>query len=333
MSSLFDLHKFIEDNLGIVTTTGNLTTTKHSWLKANFRGLPPDASPVKIVRYTRAYQLFLISVTIFADALVAIVLIRYLQLFEDIEQASRYAWGTAALAYLYRLLRKACTFKQRCFSGYAALMQVIWNPYFNPDEAISDDRHEAFQTAMAFEEILYLLIRGPPDMVGKEYKTWYSRVSHPIIHNVANPPIDILQPRYQEEEEVVFAHEPQYIMRHRGYEDQLVSAVQTSTTIFVEVLTLRQKWYPEVYNGINNVFEMLSKFVPVDLEDIDSRMEMLQREVNDEAVQEEGGQDVVGESSRVVAEDLAPSTQPAVEQRRRHNTRQKQYPPKRRRHP
>ncbi|ERM93950.1 hypothetical protein AMTR_s00137p00112480 [Amborella trichopoda] len=39
----------------------------------------------------------------------------------------------------------------------------------------------------------------PPE----EYKVWYNRVSYPIIHNVMNPPKDILQPANQEEEEFV----------------------------------------------------------------------------------------------------------------------------------
>ncbi|XP_020528650.1 uncharacterized protein LOC110008035 [Amborella trichopoda] len=106
----------------------------------------------------------------------------------------------------------------------------------------------------------------------EEYKVCYSRVSHPIIHNVSNPPKDILQPQDQEEEEVVPAHEPQYIMRPRGYKDQFVSAVQASTTMLAEALTLRQKWYPKVYNRVNNKFEMLSKFVPVDMVDIEARL-------------------------------------------------------------
>ncbi|ERN10479.1 hypothetical protein AMTR_s00161p00040380 [Amborella trichopoda] len=127
----------------------------------------------------------------------------------------------------------------------------------------------------------------------EEYKAWYNLVSHPIIHNVANPPKDILQPHNQEEEDVVSALEPQYIMRPRGYENQLVSAVQTSTIILAEALTLRQK-----------------------------RIENLQREYHDEGVLDEAGHDGVGESSRAV-EDLAPSTQPAVEEPRRYNSRKK----------
>ncbi|ERN18832.1 hypothetical protein AMTR_s00067p00119190 [Amborella trichopoda] len=77
----------------------------------------------------------------------------------------------------------------------------------------------------------------------------------------------------------------------------------------------------------------LVQFRLVDMKDIQAMMELLQREVNEEAVQEEGGQDVVGESSWIAVDDLAPSTQYAVEERRRHNMRQKQYWPKRRWHP
>ncbi|ERN04696.1 hypothetical protein AMTR_s00076p00165800 [Amborella trichopoda] len=139
----------------------------------------------------------------------------YLEFFEDIEEADRYAWGAATLAYLYRSIRKAYTFKRRHVSGLATLMQVIWNPYFMHDEAILDDR------------------RG--------YKAWYNRVSHPLIHNITNPPKDILQLVNQEEEEVVPAYERQYIMRPRGYEDQIVSAVQASTVMLAMALALRQK--------------------------------------------------------------------------------------------
>ncbi|XP_011623168.1 protein MAIN-LIKE 2-like [Amborella trichopoda] len=119
--SIDDLRQYIEDNLGIVPD-GNLTSLRHTWLKTNFRKLPPDANPVQVYRYTRAYLLFLISVTIFADASVSLVPTRYLQFFEDIEGASTYAWGAAALAFLYRSLGKACTFKRKHFTGSATLM-------------------------------------------------------------------------------------------------------------------------------------------------------------------------------------------------------------------
>ncbi|ERM96706.1 hypothetical protein AMTR_s00001p00272990 [Amborella trichopoda] len=73
----------------------------------------------------------------------------------------------------------------------------------------------------------------------EEYKACYNLVSHPIIHNVTNPPKDILQPHNQEEKDVVHVHETQYIMRPRGYENQLISAVPASTIMLAEALTLR----------------------------------------------------------------------------------------------
>ncbi|XP_011626340.1 protein MAIN-LIKE 2-like [Amborella trichopoda] len=164
-----DLRQYIEDNLGIVPDD-NLTNLRHTWLKVNFRELPPDAPPVQVYRYTRAHLLFLISVTIFVDASVLTVPTRYLQFFEDIERAITYASVAAALAFLYRSLGKACTFKRRHFSGSATLMQV--------------------------------------------------------------------------------------------------TAIWASKVMLAEALTLRHKWYPEVYNHINNTFETLSKFVPVDMGDV-----------------------------------------------------------------
>ncbi|ERN08895.1 hypothetical protein AMTR_s00015p00219940 [Amborella trichopoda] len=155
----------------------------------------------------------------------------------------------------------------------------------------------------------------------EEYKAWYILVSHPLIHNVANPPKNILQPHIHEEEEVVPVW---FIMRPRGYEDQLVSTVKASTVMLAEALTLRQKWYPEVLNRVNNAFEMLSKFVHVNMGDVEARMENLQRQYNDEAVLDEAGDDGVGQSNQAV-EDLAPSTQPTVEEPRIYNTRNKQY--------
>ncbi|XP_006842489.2 pentatricopeptide repeat-containing protein At1g06710, mitochondrial [Amborella trichopoda] len=150
-----DLREFIENNLGIVPTRGNVAVIKYSWLKANFRTLLPE-----VPRYTRAYLLFLISVTIFTDPLQATVSIRYLQFLEHIVEVGRNAWGAAALAYLYRSIANVYTFKRRHLNSSTTLMQV--------------------------------------------------------------------------------------------------SAVQASIVMLAKALALRQKWYPEVYNCVNNAFEMLS---------------------------------------------------------------------------
>ncbi|ERN13996.1 hypothetical protein AMTR_s00021p00179400 [Amborella trichopoda] len=240
-------------------------------------------------------MLFFISVTIFADALVLTVPTRYLQFFEDIEGASKFAWGAATLAFLYLSLGKACTLKQR-HSGSGTLMQCWsyehimhmrpmshnispnlprakrWEPskkYHSnlhnlmppikqefdnlqpnePDEVISADRQDAFETVMCLTTLIFDDIAEPympdrtcghrdwqnvnadkihhwlsrhermmPDIQVdtdnglplEEYKALYNLVPHPLIHNVANLPKDILQPHNQEEEveDVVPAHKP-----------------------------------------------------------------------------------------------------------------------------
>ncbi|ERN20662.1 hypothetical protein AMTR_s00070p00176680 [Amborella trichopoda] len=110
-----DLREFIDINLGIVPIGGNLAIIKHSWLKANFHTLLPDLTHVQVLRYTRAYMLFLISVTIFAYSSVATMPTRYLQFFEDIEEAGKYAWGAVALAYLYLFPWKNLYFQANTF--------------------------------------------------------------------------------------------------------------------------------------------------------------------------------------------------------------------------
>ncbi|ERN10639.1 hypothetical protein AMTR_s00028p00195620 [Amborella trichopoda] len=318
-----DLRQYMEDHLGIVPD-GNLTNLRHTWLKVNFRELPPDATPIQVYKYTRAYLLFLISVTIFVDASVSTVPARA----KRWEPPKKYHGNPH---YLMSPIRQELDNLQP--------NEVIWNPYFKPDEVISDDRQQAYQTAMCITTLIFDDIAKPymPDRIhpqfgveqgiprnplvvskranrqentdngpSEEYKAWYNLVSHPLIHNVANPPKDIAT---------------SYPRRRR--------CVQASTVRLAEALTLRQKWYPEVYNLVNNVFETLSKFVPMDIGDIEAGIEILQRQYNDECVPNEAGHDGVGKNTWVV-EDLAPSTQPAVEEPRRYNTQKKQYQPKRR---
>ncbi|ERM93913.1 hypothetical protein AMTR_s00137p00056870 [Amborella trichopoda] len=95
-------------------------------------GKPVTCHPISDLREfieqfgcTRAYLIFFINVTIFADVSVSTVPTRYLQFFEDIEEAARYAWGATTLAFLYHSLEKACTFKRRYFCGSTTLMQGI----------------------------------------------------------------------------------------------------------------------------------------------------------------------------------------------------------------
>ncbi|ERN03637.1 hypothetical protein AMTR_s00144p00026340 [Amborella trichopoda] len=57
-----DVCEFIENQLGEVSTRGNLAVIEHSWLKAKF--INCHLIVVQVLRYTRAYLFFLINVTI-----------------------------------------------------------------------------------------------------------------------------------------------------------------------------------------------------------------------------------------------------------------------------
>nr|GEX29899.1 serine/threonine-protein phosphatase 7 long form homolog [Tanacetum cinerariifolium] len=82
-----------------VSTSGGMV--KLSWLKETFSGCPENCSLDTIERHTRAYLLYLVGSTIFSTTTGNKVPVMYLPLLENFDQAGRYAWGAAALAFLY----------------------------------------------------------------------------------------------------------------------------------------------------------------------------------------------------------------------------------------
>lgn len=101
---------------------------KLSWLKEFFSQCPEDAPDEVIERHTRAYLLYLVGSTIFSTTTGNKVPVMYLQLFEDFDQAGKYAWGAATLAFLYRALGNASIKTQSTISGCLTLLQC-WSYY------------------------------------------------------------------------------------------------------------------------------------------------------------------------------------------------------------
>ncbi|KAF9588547.1 hypothetical protein IFM89_013041, partial [Coptis chinensis] len=77
------------------------------WLKKTFSNTPKDATAEIVDCPVRAYLLFLLGCTIFNDKSEVGVHVAYLQVLLEVDNVSKYAWGAAALAYLYRELAKA----------------------------------------------------------------------------------------------------------------------------------------------------------------------------------------------------------------------------------
>ncbi|OMO53894.1 hypothetical protein CCACVL1_28260 [Corchorus capsularis] len=101
---------------------------KLSWLKEFFSQCPEDASTEEIERHTRAYLLYLVGSTIFSTTTGNKVPVMYLPLFENFEEAGKYAWGAAALAFLYRALGNASVKSQSTICGCLTLLQC-WSYY------------------------------------------------------------------------------------------------------------------------------------------------------------------------------------------------------------
>ncbi|KAG9447242.1 hypothetical protein H6P81_013370 [Aristolochia fimbriata] len=95
-----------------------------SWLRGQFSFCPDDATELVIQQHARAYLLHLVGATIFSDGSARGVHTAYLTLFEDFEEAGRYSWGAATLAFLYRELAKACHTGVIGIAGCLTLMQL-----------------------------------------------------------------------------------------------------------------------------------------------------------------------------------------------------------------
>ena len=102
---------------------------KLSWLKEFFSHCSEDAPTEEVERCTRAYLLYLVGSTIFSTTTGNKVPVMYLPLFANFEEAEEFAWGAAALAFLYRALGNACVKSQSTICGCLTLLQVIYVVY------------------------------------------------------------------------------------------------------------------------------------------------------------------------------------------------------------
>ncbi|KAL6530533.1 hypothetical protein OROMI_028422 [Orobanche minor] len=107
-------------------TSGGMV--KLSWLKETFSECPENASIEEVECHTRAYLLYLIGSTIFSTTTGNKVPVMYLPLFEDFDEAGKYAWGAGALSFLYRALGNASLRSQSTISGCLTLLQC-WSYY------------------------------------------------------------------------------------------------------------------------------------------------------------------------------------------------------------
>ncbi|KAG9458292.1 hypothetical protein H6P81_002800 [Aristolochia fimbriata] len=120
-------------HLGVELPPGSFQGSRLSllWIRGQFSFCPDDATELVIQQHARAYLLHLVGATIFSDGSARGVHMAYLTLFKDFEAAGRYSWGVATLAFLYRVLVKACRMGVVGIAGCLTLMLVKWQPYLD----------------------------------------------------------------------------------------------------------------------------------------------------------------------------------------------------------
>nr|XP_027191104.1 protein MAIN-LIKE 1-like [Cicer arietinum] len=107
------------------------TTVRYSWLLDVYH---QRCSNQHWQMAARAFLLFLVGCTLFSDKSAFAVSVAYLECFRDLNSCGGYAWGAAALAYLYDNTREASMHQTRTVSGYLTLLQVFALAFLVYDE-------------------------------------------------------------------------------------------------------------------------------------------------------------------------------------------------------
>ncbi|KAI5425739.1 hypothetical protein KIW84_031529 [Lathyrus oleraceus] len=147
-----DLKKYMDKQLQIKLNASRMIVgytsgrmVKLSWLKEFFSRCP-DNDPIEVFeQHTRAYLIYLVGSTIFSTTTRNKAPVTYLSLFENFVRCGQYAWGSAALSFLYRALGNASLRTQRTISGCLTLLQCwsyfhinVGQPKLNLDMVMND---------------------------------------------------------------------------------------------------------------------------------------------------------------------------------------------------
>jgi len=117
-----------EQYLGVrpnANALANGNTLKLSWLASEFANIQDyvdDEEHLKI--FARAWILRFIRGVMLVDKSSKRVPMRYLQFMVAFEECSTYAWGTAALSYLYREMCNATDYNVQFIGGCILLIQL-----------------------------------------------------------------------------------------------------------------------------------------------------------------------------------------------------------------
>ncbi|KAK9098807.1 hypothetical protein Syun_025852 [Stephania yunnanensis] len=132
----------VEEDEEEVNISKGLTVRK-CWLKSRWcpkAGSRPRTYP-HVECTARAYLLYFLSCTLFADKSGSRVSIALLKLLEDLDDVGKYAWGATALAYLYRHLGGATRVQVSQIVAYLTLLEGWVYDHFKLGLATSNAKY------------------------------------------------------------------------------------------------------------------------------------------------------------------------------------------------
>ncbi|KAH6824221.1 hypothetical protein C2S53_001248 [Perilla frutescens var. hirtella] len=97
---------------------------KLKWLHSRFSVLASSEDNFEVVYTARAFLVYILGCTLFTDKTGDRITCNYLRLFEDPEEFEGYAWGVAALAFLYRQLGVGSRVGCRQMAGFLTLLDA-----------------------------------------------------------------------------------------------------------------------------------------------------------------------------------------------------------------
>ncbi|XP_028102456.1 protein MAIN-LIKE 2-like [Camellia sinensis] len=152
-------------------------SVKLEWLRIRFHEVN-DTDDANFIEYAaRAYLLYLLGCTIFADKSGTRVPVVYLHMLTNIDAVSSYAWGAAALAFLYKQLGLTSRAGVKQIAGFLKLLEAWIYEHFrlgrpHPNLSYSDEQPRvccwSSRRDEGFTENHLQTLREPLDMLRAE---------------------------------------------------------------------------------------------------------------------------------------------------------------------
>ncbi|KAL7237078.1 hypothetical protein ACSBR1_020199 [Camellia fascicularis] len=137
-----------EANVALKVARGQ--SIKVEWLRQRFGSVSDADNDNTIECAARAYLLYLLGCTLFADKTGTRVPVVYLSFLMDLRSVASYAWGAAALAFLYRQLGTATRYAVKQMARYMTLLEAWIYEHFvgarpHPNLDYKEDQPHVFR--------------------------------------------------------------------------------------------------------------------------------------------------------------------------------------------